>query len=430
MKKFVLFFVLIFLLQKSFAQSCNTTIIITPPISCGNACTDTVTFFAAGGTPPYDLVVVGGPTVQFTSTYTWVNVCPGSYFYTVTDASLSCQDTGTITPVFVPFPLLPFPTTADICLGGSVLMCAAGADTYLWSPATALSSVTDTCPTANPTQTTVYTVVGTNNSTGCTSSTMLTVVVNPPPAIAMQVTNATCGGCYDGAITVTPACCTYLWSDTSMTHTNLAPGAYTVVVADANGCVNTASAIVAVGNCSASFTMYPTGNPHDYWVVNNSTGALPLQYDWDWGDGSPHDIIAFPTHTYASAGIYNIVLTINDAVGCTNMQTLNSYLSRMEQMLTITVLAQLPTAALESFEDNIFIYPNPVSNELRIENGEWKIKLVEIYNVIGEKIYFEKLLTGNRKPVTVEVSQLNSGIYFVTITNEEGNKVIRKVVKL
>src|SRR5204863_5526702 len=116
--------------------------------------------------------------------------CYGSYHYDVTDAASSCHDTGTVVVYSYPLPLLPVPFSANICLGGSAVLCATGASSYSWSPPTALNSVTTACPTANPTQTIIYTVVGTSTM-GCTSSSTITVIVNPTPSISLNVNNAT-----------------------------------------------------------------------------------------------------------------------------------------------------------------------------------------------------------------------------------------------
>jgi Concanavalin A-like lectin/glucanases superfamily/Secretion system C-terminal sorting domain len=67
----------------------------------------------------------------------------------------------------------------------------------------------------------------------------------------------------------------------------------------------------------------------------------------------------------------------------------------------------------------ISLFPNPATNELRIENAELKIKEIEIYSVLGEKVFFRQPETSNTKLVTVNVSQLPSGIYFVRVKTDK-----------
>lgn len=53
--------------------------------------------------------------------------------------------------------------------------------------------------------------------------------------------------------------------------------------------------------------------------ASGSTGA-GLQYDWDFGDGSPSDVSLQPqvAHIYAHSGVYNVTLTVIDAAGQTS----------------------------------------------------------------------------------------------------------------
>src|SRR5215212_2609976 len=104
-KLFLVFVVVIFTGHQGFAQ-CSTNISGTLTF-CGTNCDGSVTFTSTAGIPPYTLVVTGGPTVQYTSSYNWTNVCPGSYYYNITDASMSCQDTGTVTITGIPITPAP-----------------------------------------------------------------------------------------------------------------------------------------------------------------------------------------------------------------------------------------------------------------------------------------------------------------------------------
>jgi hypothetical protein len=71
----------------------------------------------------------------------------------------------------------------------------------------------------------------------------------------------------------------------------------------------------------------------------------------------------------------------------------------------------------------IKIYPNPVKDELRIENGELKINRMEIVDLSGKAIY---QFNGLRNQINV--STLSQGIYFVKIETDKGI-VTQKFVK-
>jgi len=50
-------------------------------------------------------------------------------------------------------------------------------------------------------------------------------------------------------------------------------------------------------------------------LTNKTTGTPPLTYEWAWGDGSPTVADTHPTHVYAQAGDYTVVLTATNPWG-------------------------------------------------------------------------------------------------------------------
>jgi hypothetical protein len=70
-----------------------------------------------------------------------------------------------------------------------------------------------------------------------------------------------------------------------------------------------------------------------------------------------------------------------------------------------------------------FSFPNPATNEIRIENANSIIESIEIYNVLGKRIYSEQLQTSDLKPQTVNVSTWNAGMYFVKLRGEKEERV-------
>jgi len=68
----------------------------------------------------------------------------------------------------------------------------------------------------------------------------------------------------------------------------------------------------------------------------------------------------------------------------------------------------------ETNKDGISVYPNPARSELGITNYELGIKEVKIYNVMGEEVISHLLLV-NSNSVTLDVSGLAKGMYFVEV---------------
>jgi len=75
----------------------------------------------------------------------------------------------------------------------------------------------------------------------------------------------------------------------------------------------------------------------------------------------------------------------------------------------------------ENTLENINIYPNPMNDVLVIESDN--IMNVSIFNAIGQEVLFVE----GRNEINVE--SLESGLYFVRITDEKNNSVVRKIVK-
>jgi PKD repeat protein len=73
--------------------------------------------------------------------------------------------------------------------------------------------------------------------------------------------------------------------------------------------------VTAPTNPVASFTASPTSGPAPLAVqfTNTSTGS-PTSWAWDFGDGAS-STSQHPSHTYAAAGTYTVVLTVANAIG-------------------------------------------------------------------------------------------------------------------
>jgi len=83
-------------------------------------------------------------------------------------------------------------------------------------------------------------------------------------------------------------------------------------------------------------------------------------------------------------------------------------------------------ASRGSLYDNITLHPNPTTGKLRIESGQMKIENIEVYDAYSRNLLSSK--SPMSQPVTIDISHLQAGIYFIKIATEAG-KVVKKVVK-
>jgi gliding motility-associated-like protein len=102
-----------------------------------------------------------------------------TYYRRVATGSGKSYNSNVITATVNAIPVITIvPTSVIISAGLTQTLTAGGATSYVWSPATDLSSTTTAVVIASPVTTTLYTVTGTINTSGCsgTGSVLITVV--------------------------------------------------------------------------------------------------------------------------------------------------------------------------------------------------------------------------------------------------------------
>jgi hypothetical protein len=213
----------------------------------------------------------------------------------------------------------------SMCLGSSVVLTVTGASTYTWSPATGLSSTTDSAVTASPSTTTTYTVVGSNGS--CTASGTVTVTVNQPPVAAINPAGPvqTCSGNPTMLYATQGTGYTYQWYESGnpvagATLDSLAvtsSGNYTVVITDANGCSGSSNSVSVTQGVGPVVTIAATGGTCGAGVILIGYSGAPIvltanapgAVSYTWSTNATTQSI-----TVTQAGTYSVVAY--DANGC------------------------------------------------------------------------------------------------------------------
>jgi hypothetical protein len=79
-------------------------------------------------------------------------------------------------------------------------------------------------------------------------------------------------------------------------------------------------------------------------------------------------------------------------------------------------------------EDDILIYPNPVSGLVTIESSTGSIRSVTVLNLLGEAVLQAGNVGRDVRPTRLDMSKLPVGTYFLRIETERGT-MVRKVVR-
>ncbi len=316
------------------SNGCNTQVIVTvsQPFEltfafsnvqddpCVGSCQGSAAISPSGGNPPYSFAWSNPfitPGVQ-----TATGLCAGTYTVTVQDAN-GCTDTQSQNIGSAPPIQVQFSPVSPTCAGqsnGSVGTNVSGGMApfiYLWETgSTAPNLQNASCGNHFLTIT---------DAVGCTKTD--TVFVDCPVAVMASIGSiqaVRCFGASDGTASIQvqggTAPYSFLWSDqnnqTTQQASNLASGAYTVTVSDANACTATATASVPqpsqlscpISTVGISCFNAATGTA----MANPAGGTAPYTFIWSNGSTSQQLNSIF-------AGTYTI--TVTDANNCTASST-------------------------------------------------------------------------------------------------------------
>jgi hypothetical protein len=366
-----------------------------------------------------NLSICQGGTVFLTAsganTYTWntgatsPNISsspPTNTVFSVTGLLGSCTSTAAVTITVNPNPVINIAGTNTSCAGSTITLIATGANTYTWNTGAQTSAMSDA-----PTQNTLYTVVGTNTATGCSSQASWTVSVNSIPQVTVTGPYAMC---INQTITLNAyGANSYSWSNGStMPSIVVSPTSnisYTVVGTSTLGCQSNP----VVKNITVNTLPLVGINPPSQTICRGESILLTANgantYSWSPGGALTTTINVTPTATT----VYSVVGT-NTATGCYTSQS-----------CTITV--SLCTGINEAVADlnDIVVKPNPNNGEFIVKWSNGLNKDVQVFDIMGRSVL---KISGENDNIFVDITSFAAGIYYIKVQSETDFKVI-KVIK-
>jgi hypothetical protein len=236
-----------------------------------------------------------------------------------------------------------------------------------------------------------------------------TVIVYPTPAIPSINASGNLNFCQGDSVilSVNANTSTFQWylNDTTILISQVNPnltvntsGAYSVVETNQFGCNSlSANDTVIVYPIPASPNLIVVGGS----INSSATGNLQWYFNGTIIPGATQANLL-----YADTGLYT--LSVTNSFGCINSSTVN-----------ITIPSGVQT--INNYQ-SLALYPNPVKNTLNISHkNAANIALnIAITDINGAIVYHENEIAINANSlVSIDISTLSNGVYFVSLFNNE-----------
>ena len=323
-------------------------------VTNANNCTNTVTTLVTINASPVIAVnnptVCVGQTINLTSnggnTYSWsgpngftsalqnpsiansTTLMTGAYTVTVTSTQ-GCTNTAISNVNVFPVPSPTIVTNSPVCVGGTLTLSGSGGAQYAWAGPNGFIDLNQNTSIANVTLLAdgVYTLLATAGS--CSAATTASVTINPLPNPTINSNSPICIG-FDINFTGSGGS-SYSWigpngfTSSAQNPTITAAGSanagtYTLVVTDANSCVNFTTANVIVNPqpivAAVGSTVCENGTAN-----LNANGGTTYSWSGPGGFTSTQQSPQITGITMSGAGQYTVIVT--DANTCTNTAVAN-----------------------------------------------------------------------------------------------------------
>ena len=249
-----------------------------------------------------------------------------TYTLTVTDNN-QCENTDQTTVTVNPLPIVDAGQDSMICIAGSLVLQATGADTYSWTPLVGISDPQSATPTASPLDPTTYYVTGTDIN-GCVNTDsvvidIFTVTAGPDSIVCLN----------DSVQAFVSGGATFLWtpsnavSDPTSGTPYLIPEEsteFTVTATSQFGCEATAEVNIGILTLPvAEFTAEFEPSCDGIYADFDNTSENSETYFWTFGDGETSTDFE-PTHSF-QPGLGSVVTlyTYNNDSLCVDSITID-----------------------------------------------------------------------------------------------------------
>ena len=367
-----------------------------------------------------------------------------------------------------------------VCVGSPVTFSVTGAASYSWSN----GGGNGPSATFFPSTASTYTVFA--GQSGCSSSTVCSVSLNPLPVISISGLSSICSG--GTAVLLANGAATYTWNTFAttpiLTVSPLVTTSYSVIGKTGSGCSGTSTKLITVNPLPTVFVSGPDA------VCLGSSAQLTASgaFSYTWNTNSMANSIqvapVFAT-TYSVIGMdangcsntYNKIITVNPlptinlltnnlivcvmhqvditASGAANYTWMPSFINGNQisftanssitytclgldtnlcsnsAQITISVNECVGLKGLSANDETLFhVFPNPSNGKFTIQSNNPSIQNIDfqLFDAAGKLVLQEtlKLSSGDHK-VLMDLGHLSAGLYFLKLQGDTRQQFIKLV---
>lgn len=404
----------------------NFTIDSSDPSCLGNDGEINVDIDAGSGQAPWDIELQEGgvslETVQSNGgVTTFDNLLPGTYTVFTSDQGGCIYENEIVINETPPLVFEVNPSDTTICIDGTATLVASSAMDddnsfgYTWDQGAGTGSIVQ----VSPVETTTYSVFATDDA-GCDSEPIeVTVNVNDSLTVAVTGDDIICGGTTGMAMVDQISGgdngnYNYIWeyngvgigTGSEITNEQLQTGTYCVIATDdcETPAVTACHEVVVETPLDVTFEADTTRGcfPATISFTNGIDPELYASAAWDFGDGS-FSVEDNPVNQYATAGLYDVALTLTTEIGCQYSGAYPNYITVYNNPEAGFFATPQPTTMPDteiSFED---------LSSGSVQEWNWVFDTLQVQGTSVEPnpTFQFPISTGGAYPVTLTVTDVN-----------------------
>jgi len=252
------------------------------------------------------------------------------------------------------------------------------------------------------------------NSLGCSASSLISLVtVNNPTSSSTSITR----------------CDTYI--SPSGNHNWTTTGIYNDTIPNAIGCDSLMTISLLIHPVSYS-TAYDSISNTFSLTIDSITSVLAVGYHWDFGDGTT-STLSFPSHVFTVDTTYNVCMKIYTLLGdsCDYCHVIGkdwqgNIIRNGAFGLNVVPFSSVGISQIQNPLTTITIAPNPFTSQTIITFSEDQWHNIKITDLRGKEI--RTIPHVRDRQVVIEKGEMQAGVYFLRIEEENKNVVNRKII--